>query len=147
MSATFERIAGSFETQHGATESALEALVAAVGVDLPGDYLAFLAWSNGGEGSVGDNYLQVWSAERITRDPYPYGKWVPGLLFVASDGGEALFALDTSRAPMPVVVTNSDDLEPEGVVELAPSFLAFIELLEQFDWIAIRRDRRSRNRR
>ena len=51
----------------GATEEAIENLVASAGVQLPTDYLDFLRFANGGEGDLGIQpwYFQVWAAEEV----------------------------------------------------------------------------------
>lgn len=120
--------------QPGANEKALNELQRAVRIELPADYVAFLRWSNGMHGDIGRNYVDISSAEEITSDPYPFEEFVPGLLFIAGDGGAALFGFDTRVHPMPIVITHHDDLDLQNLVVAAVSFTAFLEFLTNEDW-------------
>ncbi|HNO79909.1 MAG TPA: SMI1/KNR4 family protein [Phycisphaerae bacterium] len=134
---------GEMTTSAGATQQALRTLQGKARVELPEDYLDFLGWSNGAEGDIGPNFIQIWPTERIAANPYPFEEFVPGLLFMASDGGAALFGFDTRAQPMPIVVTHSDDLILDTLVTVAPSFSAFLEFLTNHDWIEYWSDRRG----
>lgn len=130
----FKRWTRKMTVNPGANEQALSELQAAVQVELPADYLAFLRWTNGADGDIGKNYVQVWPAEEITSDPYPFEEFVPGLLFIASDGGSGLFGFDTRMHPMPIVIIHRDDLDLDYLVVAAPSFTAFLEFLTTQSW-------------
>ena len=130
----FKRWTRKMTVKPGAKEKALGELQRAVRIELPADYLEFLRWTNGADGDIGRNYVQVWSAEEITSDPYPFEEFVPGLLFIAGDGGAALFGFDSRIHPMPIVITHHDDLDLEYLVVAAPSFTAFLEFLTKQDW-------------
>ncbi|MBI3964739.1 MAG: SMI1/KNR4 family protein [Chloroflexi bacterium] len=132
--AHFEALTERMSLESFASEADLRDLRDSAAVDLPEDYLAFLRWSNGAEGEIGPNYVQIWSADQIYRDPYPYGDELPGILFFAGDGGEAAFGFDTRIQPMPVVVTHYDDLDADTLVPIAPTFTAFLEFLASNDW-------------
>jgi len=131
----FKRWTRKMTVNPGANEKALGELQRAVHIELPADYLAFLRWANGAEGDIGRNYVQLWSVEEITSDPYPFEEFVPGLLFIAGDGGAGLFGFDSRMHPMPIVITHHDDLDLECLVVAAPSFTAFLEFLTKQDWI------------
>lgn len=130
----FKRWTGKMRVNPRANEKALGELQRAVRIELPADYLAFLRWTNGADGDIGTNYVQVWSAEEITSDPYPFEEFVPGLLFIAGDGAAALFGFDSRMHPMPIVITHRDDLDLEDLVVAAPSFTAFLEFLATQSW-------------
>jgi hypothetical protein len=49
----------------GASEEAIRVVADWIGSQLPFDYKQFLRNSNGGEGFVGQNYLQLWQAEEL----------------------------------------------------------------------------------
>jgi hypothetical protein len=134
MEDVFRRLTYGMVVLPGATEPALRALQAEARTELPDDYIAFLRWSNGAEGEIGPNYIVIWSAEEIEQDPYPWEEVIPGILFITSDGAEAVFGFDTRVHPMPIVISHQDDLDLSGLVLLAPSFSAFLTFLAQHDW-------------
>jgi SMI1 / KNR4 family (SUKH-1) len=124
------------QTASGATDDMLQRLQAAVPHPLPDDYSAFLRWSDGAEGDIGSNYIQLWSVERVATPADVYQEFVPGLLFIAGDGGAGLFGYDLRQTPSPIVVTHTDDLDLATLVTVAPSFCAFLDFLAKHDWIA-----------
>ena len=130
----YKRWTRKMTVQPGANEKALDELQRAVRIELPADYVAFLRWGNGAHGDIGKNYVEIWSAEEITDDPYPFEEFVPELLFIAGDGGAALFGFDTRLHPMPIVIIHHDDLDLENIFTAAPSFTAFLEFLTNEDW-------------
>lgn len=132
--ALYKRWTRKMTVQPGANETALDALRRAVRIELPADYVAFLRWGNGAHGDIGKNYVEIWPAEEITSDPYPFEEFVPELLFIGGDGGAAMFGYDTRLEPMPIVIIHRDDLELENVVIAASSFTAFLEFLTNEDW-------------
>jgi hypothetical protein len=138
----FRQLTREMQTKPGATEVILQNLQAKARVALPDDYLAFLRWSNGADGDIGDNYIQIWSAQDIASDPYPYEDLEPNILFVAGDGGAALFGFDTRVQPMRVVLTHHLDLGDELLIPIAPSFMAFLEFLSTRSWIEFQRNYR-----
>lgn len=54
-----------FECNQGASRDSVRALETAVGQPLPSDYKEFMLECNGGEGSIGKNYLMLWSVEEV----------------------------------------------------------------------------------
>ena len=50
-----------------AEPGALTRLVEAAGVALPDEYLAFLAISDGGEGDVGDRWIEFWPVDACSK--------------------------------------------------------------------------------
>jgi cell wall assembly regulator SMI1 len=61
------RLLASFETVAPATEEAVSAAQAQLGVRLPVDYVEFLYCSNGGEGIIGETYLMLWQVEDLAK--------------------------------------------------------------------------------
>jgi cell wall assembly regulator SMI1 len=132
----FQTLTSAMETAPGATEDKLQQLQASLPRSLPDDYLAFLRWSDGAEGVIGPNYIQLWAVETVSAMVHAHEEFVPGLLFIASDGGAGLFAYDLRQATMPIVITHTDDLDLATLVPLAPSFGSFLEFLVRQDWSA-----------
>ena len=84
-----------------ASEEALQALAefvrAAFGTRLPDDYRDFLRASDGYNGDVGGkDYVVFWSAALVQSytEDYEAQRWMPGLLMIGSNGGNAVFGLD-----------------------------------------------------
>lgn len=44
-----------------------------LGVKFPSDYIEFISFSNGAEGSIGENYLILWSIDEIIELNEAYG--------------------------------------------------------------------------
>ncbi len=117
------------------------------GIAVPGEYLTFLAYSNGGHPEL-DTFLpdgmperrhycavnhfyhltddregdsrSLWWAQRVFRPILGKEAFV-----FASDGGGNQFFLDVSKSPRPVKVLFHD--EKDLVIELAGSFAAFLD--------------------
>jgi hypothetical protein len=125
-----------WEAASGATQDALDALIAASDTDLPSDYIAFLADSNGGNGplSVHPLWLMLYPAEMITDllNDVPRRAMFPGLFIIGSNGAGESIAFDfRSGATVGVIhfdMINSD--LQESVVPLAASFTQLLALLE-----------------
>ena len=114
----------------GASEDILRAATQSLGVELPFDYRKFLQTSNGGEGFLGQNYLQLWRAEDLKprNDGYEVARFAPGFLLIGSNGGGEAFAFDVTERPWKVVQVPFMDLgDPRYTTELARSFTAFLE--------------------
>ena len=76
--------------------AALNGLGSSTGVGLPDDYLAFMRASDGGEGDVGERWLQVWPVARILEQlesPPHY----EGVVLFAGDGANTVFGFDRFR--------------------------------------------------
>ena len=75
-------------------------MAAAFRTPLPADYLDYMAFSNGGEGPVGDGWIQLWPVWRIVQfnesdesDPPIYDNF----LGFAGNGGNTLYGFDVTR--------------------------------------------------
>ncbi|MEO3989426.1 SMI1/KNR4 family protein [Pseudocitrobacter cyperus] len=102
---------------------------------LPDDVKSFWHWSNGGCGKFKNIYIDFWPLEDIPSlnslsEGYSIKHYL-GNVFIAfgSDGGPICFLLDY-REPECVKVcsVNFGDLDIEEVKEVAPSFIAFMEM-------------------
>ena len=65
---------------------------------LPESYFAFLTRANGGEGFIGDRYLQLWRAEELAEKnrAYKTKEFFPDFFFIGSNGGGEAYAFDLS---------------------------------------------------
>ena len=85
-----------FQTRLAARPESIAALQAEY-PHLPQDYIAYLAESNGGEGSVGaTGYLRLWPAERIAERNrgYEMEEFAPGIVLIGTDGGGEAYGFD-----------------------------------------------------
>jgi hypothetical protein len=135
------------ELRDPGTPEDVQLALSAAARSLPEDCLAFLRASDGAEGWIGENYVQVARARSAAQTTTAFAQWVPGLLFFASDGAEGLFAFDLRDDARRVAITHTDDLELEGLVYAAESFTAFLGFLEHTDWSKFWFAERSRRHR
>ncbi len=117
-----------------ADESAIQALVEQSGVDLPQEYLAFLRFSNGGDGhiSVEPGWFQIWPAEEVveTNQFFELEEELPGFFGFGSNGGGEMLAFDMrGPQPWPIVMVPFGPLEAEFAVRIADDFLAFADAI------------------
>ncbi|HEX3346075.1 MAG TPA: SMI1/KNR4 family protein [Polyangiaceae bacterium] len=124
----------------------LQAALSVAAGPLPEDYLAFLRVSDGAEGWVGKNYLQISPARSAAGTTAGFAQWVPGLYFFASDGAEGLFAFDLREGTRRVALTHTDDLNFDGLVYAAESFTVFLGFLKHGDWSKVWYEQRSGRR-
>lgn len=91
-----EFVAAQWPKGAGANPVRIRETEAKLGFKFPEDYQAFLLWSDGGEGSIGELYLQVWSVEHLIENyqGYQFQEFFPGVLGLASDLGGSCVALD-----------------------------------------------------
>ncbi|RQS48666.1 SMI1/KNR4 family protein [Burkholderia sp. Bp8984] len=85
----------------------IASLETTLGVSLPLDYKDFLAWSDGGEGEVGDLYLSMWTVVQAVELNALYSittRMGRGFVGIGTDGGDYCFALDLPRGERFVVV-------------------------------------------
>ncbi|MCA1575903.1 MAG: SMI1/KNR4 family protein [Acidobacteria bacterium] len=117
-----------------ADESAIQALVEQSGLELPQDYLAFLRFSNGGDGHLGvePGWFQIWPAEEVVeanRD-LDLEEELPGFFGFGGNGGGEMFAFDMrGTQPWPIVMVPYNPLEPEFAIKIADNFLAFADAM------------------
>ena len=113
----------------------VEVAVSAAARPLPADYVAFLRSSDGAEGWIGDNYVQIARARDAADTTTAFARFVPGLFFFAGDGAAGLFAFDLREHAGRVVITHTDGLNFEGLVCASESFTEFLLFLKREDWI------------
>ena len=116
-----------FEPNPPASKEALIALSTELSKPLPSSYMEFLERANGGEGFIGERYVQLWRAEELikTNRGYKVAEFAPNLFLIGSDGGGDAYAFDIS--------TNNPTLfevpfigMPELLRPIAPSFDSFV---------------------
>ena len=97
-------------------------------VRLPDDYREFLEFSNGAEGFIGDNYLDLWRVEDlpVRNKHYEVHRYAPGLFIFGSDGGGEAFGFDVRTPKVRVVQMPFVGMEWGVALEVGNSFTEFI---------------------
>lgn len=115
-----------FKVAPAGTPEGIVAAEAALGVNLPEDYKAFLRLHDGAEGFVGDHYLVLWRASELPQfnREYEFPTYAPGLLGFGGNGGGEAFAFDTRQVPFPVVIVPLIGMSREDAIPVAKSFAA-----------------------
>jgi hypothetical protein len=110
----------------------VQALVEALAVTLPADYLAYLDSSQGFEGEMGENYVHLWDASRVrsyNADPLP---WEREMIRIGSNGATEFFVIvcdgETSRYVLMNACGATDDSE---LIALGTTFADFLAALAQ----------------
>jgi hypothetical protein len=76
---------------------ALERLLAIAGLRLPDEYVAFMESSDGGDGDVGERWLELWPISRVLDDLLGEPHYNDVVLF-AGDGANTVYGFDRGRA-------------------------------------------------
>jgi hypothetical protein len=101
-----------------------------LGVKFPSDYIEFVLFSNGYEGSIGESYIVIWPIEELieANESYEVEEYTPGLILFGSDGGEEAFAFDMRTDNIKYVMVPYM-LEFEAVIDQGNSIIEFFERL------------------
>lgn len=120
----FAQYLQDWDLNEGAPQQEIEAVNAHYGERLPQDYLRFLRKHDGGEGSVGDNFLILWRIGELIRfnKEYEVSEYAPGILLFGSDGGGEGYGFNTNEPGWPVVRLPFIGMAPEYADEVADSF-------------------------
>lgn len=104
-----------------------------LGFQFPEEYVKFLLHSNGGEGPIGDNYLQLWGVEELIEDNEAYSveEFAPGLWIIGSDGGDTAYCLDTRSKEMPFVSMPFIGMDLDEVESCGSTFKEFLDFLSK----------------
>ena len=132
MNERFVDLTRSLTMKPGASWTAIEEAMAAVGVKAPQEYLEFLLESNGVEGILPNgHYLMIDSVEQLVPCSGAYGlrEAGPGLAAFGSDGAAMLYAFDMRRSPVTIVAVDSSRMELGPVTVLGHTFSEFLEKL------------------
>ncbi len=111
---------------------------------LPDDYVTFLRASDGAEGWIGENFVQIAPARQAAETTEAFANFVAGLFFFAGDGAAGLFAFDLRNDDRRIVITHADDLNLQGLVYAAGSFTEFLVFLDRTNWSNFWFEERSR---
>jgi hypothetical protein len=113
--------------------SSLDRLRRAAGAELPAEYLAFLAFSDGGEGQLGiePGYVVIDSASdaAFQKEKKTFEEFFPGFFMFGGNGAGGLLAFDVRGSiPWPVVMIDMTNIElKESVVKIADGFSSLLQ--------------------
>ena len=96
MTPDVERLLEVMTRRPPSDPAALSELVARAEVVLPDDYLAVMRASDGGEGDVGERWVEIWPVARVLEQletPPHY----EGVVLFAGDGANTVFGFDRFR--------------------------------------------------
>ena len=112
-------------------ENRIKKIETELGVTFPNDYIEFLSYSNGAEGSIGENYLILWSIEDIIElnEAYGVNEFVKGLVLFGTDGGETAYAFDTRTNDTQIVAVPFIGMDLEEVKTCSNTFNGFLQYL------------------
>lgn len=101
--------------------------------NFPKEYKDFLLFADGGEGPIGQAYLNLWKVEELIEDNEEYSveEFAPGMLIIGSDGGDTAFCIDTRYQEKPFVSIPFIGMDLEEVEKISDTFEGFIEALYQ----------------
>lgn len=95
-----------WQTETGATESELANFSEHFHRELPEAYRTFLRMSNGGQGVLGELYIQAWSLDEVVKNNEQYGirKRLCDHVFGIATEGDYCFALDYRGSHTPSLI-------------------------------------------
>ena len=125
----------------GASDAQLAALAADLAgvfpAPLPDDYVAFLRYANGADGTLSNGVpIVLWEAETIleANADTVEGGWMPGCLLVGSDSGDFLYGIDLRTDAMhdaKYIETEDVGIAWDYLLWSGPSFLALLRYLNR----------------
>jgi len=123
MKNLIQKIAINWNSNHRADLPEILTIEKALNISFPKNYIAFLKWSNGGEGSIGENYVSLWKCEDLVtlNNEYQIQKYLSEkFLGLGTDGGGICYGFrlnDYAIFKCPL-----GDLDMNEVVMIASSF-------------------------
>jgi hypothetical protein len=92
------------------------------------DYMAFLERANGGEGFVGQRYVQLWRAENLIEFNKGYGlcEVSPNFFLIGSDGGGEGYVFDLSLGNSAVFEIPFITVDSNEARRISDSFESFV---------------------
>ncbi|WP_342430147.1 SMI1/KNR4 family protein [Neobacillus sp. FSL H8-0543] len=100
-----------------------------LGVAFPDDYVEFITYTNGAEGSIDENYLVLWAIDEIIElnEGYSVYEFAKGLVIFGSDGGETAFAFDTRTTEMQIVAVPFIGMDLDEVTTCSKTYNGFLK--------------------
>jgi hypothetical protein len=134
MEPSIAALAKGLELKESSQAKLMDAVQMHFKVTFPADYRAFMAESNGAEGSVGEHsYLVLWPVEDMIplNEAYAVHEFAPGLILFGSDGGGTAYAFDTRETALVIVEVPFIGMSVNQVRPCGPSLLDFLRYLHE----------------
>ncbi|MCH4825900.1 SMI1/KNR4 family protein [Planococcus halocryophilus] len=133
MDTDIQQYLKSFDLNDPADPNVIRNVENQLGFLFPDEYVKFLLHANGGEGPIGDNYLQLWKVEELIEDNERYSveEFAPGILIIGSDGGDTAYCMDTRSKEMPFVSMPFIGMDLEEVELCGSTFTKFLDFLNK----------------
>ena len=94
----------------------------------PPDYRAFMLFSNGACGEIGDEYIEIWPIDEVVQSNHDMDvvTYAPGLIAFGGDGGNELYGFDTRTEAGTIVQVPMIGLDWADAWPIATSFDNFV---------------------
>lgn len=131
MRQDLEQIVSQLLTNGSGSREALTRWSSGLNIVLPEDYVDFMVEANGGEGSVGDTYVQLWSTEQLVdlNEAYAVREFAPGIGLFGSDGGGTAYGFLSATVPATLVSVPFVGMAVEAVTPMGSTFTEFVQQL------------------
>lgn len=131
MNNPYEKFIIDFEINEPTSETLILNLQNQIKIVLPKEYIEFMLFSNGGEGTIGQSYLALWRVEDIIElnEAYKVSEYAPGLLIIGSDGGDTAYCIDMNIDKLPIVQVPFIGMDLDEVCICGNTFIDFLESL------------------
>ena len=129
MESIIKEIANNWNSNSVIDLTVLTVLEKELNIIFPKDYITFLKWSNGGEGSIGDNYISLWKCEDLStlNNEYKIQKYLSeNVLAIGTDGGGICYGFKL-KENYTIFKCPLSDLDINEVVTIATSFKNLFE--------------------
>ncbi len=132
-----EGLLGELQLHPPAKPAALDAIERDLTFPLPGQYKAFLMYSNGAEGSISTNDLHLWFLEDLIdwNRKYQLDEKAPGLFAFGGNGGAEAYAFDTITLGLPIVMVPFIGMSRKAAIFVAPGFNSFLKMQAKTDFV------------
>jgi hypothetical protein len=129
MDPTIQRLLSGFNRNAPASVEAIREVESMLKTPLPLEYVDFLLYADGGEGSVGNSYLVLWPTKDLItlNEAYGFQEFAPGLFAFGSDGGSEAFAFDMRSHPNRSVMVPFVGMALSEIILIGNNFMNFLE--------------------
>ena len=130
MDGEFKKYITELGLNKPASLNTIEEVEKSLGIKFPSDYVDFMLFTNGCEGSIGESYIVMWPIEEIVQnnEDFEVEEYVPGLILFGSNGSGEAFGFDM-RTEKPSYIMVPFLLEAEAVISQGSTINAFFERL------------------
>ncbi len=132
-----EVLLGELQLCPPAKSEALDTIERALTFPLPGQYKAFMMFSNGAEGSIAANHLHIWRLEDLIEwnRKFELQDKAPGLFAFGGNGGAEAYAFDTITLGLPIVMVPFIGMSRNAAIFVAPGFNSFLKMQAKADFV------------